>query len=285
MATPSIRLTYRDMDLFTALERCPLTVRQIQKLSVTFHSSYSSERRLQDRLMLLTRADLLRRYRYAATDAPGRYYYTLSPGSYRLLHGDEPPSGGLFHEVAVARQHHTHRLADFIVHTVIGAHAAGVEVKDFSRENTLKLSTADDHLYPDSAFTLTANQRAPFTFYVELDNSTEPLASPRERDSWRRKLQFYERLQDQSPGRFRVLGIVTKSPKRVSNMLTLAAAVARNPQRSLLYGVFLPEYREEPNPLTAPIFTDHRGLQVALWPSLPATAAPKSKALAADVRM
>src|SRR5207249_1428495 len=101
-------------------------------------------------------------------------------------------------------------------------HAAGVNLGDFARENTLRLSTGEEHLYPDAAFALSTLERPPFTFYVELDNSTEPLASPRTCDSWQRKLQFYERLQDQSPFRFRVLAVVTRSVHRMDHLLTLA---------------------------------------------------------------
>jgi len=51
------------------------------------------------------------------------------------------------------------------------------------------------------------------------------LASPRERESWLRKLQFYERLQDESDVRFRVLAVTTRSEHRARNLLALAASV------------------------------------------------------------
>src|SRR4051794_23072745 len=126
MAMP--HLTLRDMDLFTALERCPLTVRQLRELSVTFVSGFGSDRYLQHRLMQLAEAGLLRRYRYAAMEHPGEFYYTLSPESYRLLHSEDGPlpSDGFFREIRIARQHHTHRLADFIVRTVTAAHQSSV---------------------------------------------------------------------------------------------------------------------------------------------------------------
>jgi hypothetical protein len=71
-------LTQRDIDLLTAVERSPLTVHQLRALSVTFSAAFGSERRLQDRLTILTRAGLLRRFRYAATEGVGRYYYVLT---------------------------------------------------------------------------------------------------------------------------------------------------------------------------------------------------------------
>ena len=261
-------LTLRDIDLFTALGRCPLTVRQIRALSVTFPSGFGSDRRLQDRLAILAKAGLLHRFRYASMEGTGQYYYTLSPESYRVLHGQDAPlpSQGMFREIGVARQHHTQRLSDFLVHTFIAAHRDGVELADFHRENALKLSIGEEHLYPDSMLTLRVPDRPVFSFYAELDNSTEPLTSPREHDSWVRKLRFYEALADRSDHRFRVLGLITKSESRLRNLLALAAAQARNPKRSIFYAVYLPDYLSHPSPLRASLFTDHRELRVSLLP-------------------
>ena len=174
-------LTPRDLELLTAIERSPLTVRQIRTLSVTFRTAFGSERRLQDRMTILTRAGLLHRDRYAATEATGQYYYTLTHESYRLLHGSEAalPSPGLFRDIGIARQHHTRCLADFVVRTFVACHQSGVVVGGFSRENTLKLTVGEEHLYPDCAFTCCLPDRE-FLYYVELDNSTEPLTSPRD---------------------------------------------------------------------------------------------------------
>lgn len=157
-------------------------------------------------------------------------------------------------------------LADFIVHTTVAAHHDGVELGSFHRENTLQLSVGGAYLYPDAAFALQALGRTPFQFHVELDNSTEPLASPRAQDSWLRKLRFYEALQDQLPTRFRVLALVTKSPQRVRNLLALAGAQAKNPHRSLVLAVYLPEFLQHPAPLFTAIFTDHRGQPACLLP-------------------
>jgi hypothetical protein len=239
----------------------------LRALSVTFSAAFGSERRLQDRLTILTRAGLLRRFRYAATEGTGRYYYTLSPESFRFLHGSETalPSPGLFRDVGIARQHHTRCLADFVVATLVSCHHAGVLVGGFARENTLKLAVGEEHLYPDCAFTCCLSQRE-FLYYVELDNSTEPLTSPRERDSWKRKLEFYEQLQDLSSTRFRVLGLITRSSARLRNIAALAGALAKNPNRSLFYGVVLADFVRCASPLFTPLFTDHRGLHVSLLP-------------------
>lgn len=266
MANVNVSLTTRDYAIFRAIERSPLTVRQLRTLSGTFPAGFGSDRRLQDRLVQLTRAGLLRRFRYATLNGSGQFYYILTPSSFLVMHGDQAalPSPGTFQKIGIARHHHSHCLAEFIVHTVVTPKAAGASIGDFTRENALKLSIAGDHLYPDGYFTLTQPDRPPFLFYVELDNSTEPLASPRARDSWLRKLRFYEELQNNSPSRFRVLGIVTRSKQRLENIASLAASVATNPQRSLFLGVQLSEYLGSSRPLTSPLFTDHRGLHVSL---------------------
>lgn len=262
------RITLRDIDLFASLDRSPLTVRQLRAISRSFPSPFGSDRRMQDRLVQLTRAGLLRRHRYATTEGIGQYYYTLSPESYRLLHGMHAvlPSAGVFQEIGVSRQHHTHCLAEVIVRTVTAAAEAGVQVEEFRRENSLRLMLDDESLYPDCAFTLRIPERPGFTFYVELDNSTEPLASPRAHDSWLKKLRFYEKLQDGRTERFRVLGIVTKSPQRLDHLVALAAAEARNTQRSLFYGVDLRDYLTHPTPLFSTIFRDHRGQPASILP-------------------
>jgi hypothetical protein len=277
MAT--VHVTSRDVEIFSALERCPLTVRQLRRLSVTFCVAFGSDRRMQDRLAALTRSDLLHRFRYASMEGSGQFYYTLSPEGYRVLHGHDAqlPSPGMFRETGIARQHHTHCLSEFLVHTLVAAHRAGIDLAAFHRENALRLSLGEEHLYPDSTLTLTLCGRTGFTFYIELDNSTEPLTSPREHDSWVRKLRFYEAHQDRSDFRFRVLGLITKSPQRLRNLLSLAESMARNRQRSLFYGVSLPDYLASEEPLTSPLFTDHRGQRLGLLPASPLSAPPHAK--------
>ena len=245
------------------------TVRQLRALSRTFRTGFGSDRRLQDRLMQLTRGGLLRRFRYAALEGTGQFYYTLTPESFHLIHGTEAalPAPAQFREIGIARHHHTHSLAEFIVHTLVAAPVANATIGEFTRKNGLKLTIDADDLYPDASFTLTLPDRTPFLFFLELDNSTEPLGSPRSRDSWLRKLRFYEELQNRSTMRFRVLGVVTRSKQRLLNIAAMAATAATNPQRSLFLGVHLAEFLASDRPLTSPIFTDHRSLHISLLPS------------------
>src|SRR5438309_1645785 len=125
--SPLRLVTPRDRDLFAALDRCPLTVRQLLKLSATFSYPFTTERRVQERLQNLCAAGRVRRWLYATAGQGALSYYTLSHLGYQLLHGaDALPQGrGAFGPVGHARQPHTQALADAIVHLFVAAHAAG----------------------------------------------------------------------------------------------------------------------------------------------------------------
>ena len=273
MATDLItrHLTARDEEILLALDRCPLTVQQILKLSPTFPSHpFTSARSVQDRLSKLREAGWVAKFTYAVASrgaAPDYYKPTLL--GYRLLYGREavPPTKRAFCEVGLAHQHHTHCLADFIVHTVLVAHRSGVRMANFSREHTLQLGVSQQSLFPDSAFELRTPLHQHFSFYVELDNGTERVRSDKDVDSWQHKTRLYEQYQDQThPRRFRVLVVCTRSRDRLTHILDLAAAHARNPQRSLFYGVYLPDYLAEPVALSSPCFRNRHHRPVALIP-------------------
>lgn len=264
MAT--LRVNPRDLDLFRALDRGPLTVRQLLKLSSTFALPFSSERYLQTRLLQLAQAGLVRRGAYATTEPSILYYYTLSPESSRLLHGQDGPAPRHAPQIGLSRQHHTRSLGDFRVHTEFAAIAAGFVFTDFYAENTLRLEAVGQSLYPDCAFTLLAPPRPPLKFFVELDTGTEPVTSARERDSWQQKLTFYEALRDTCRYRFRVLGLFTCGAVRVENVCRLAAAMAQDPRRPLFCGISLRDFLNQDEPLTRPCFHDHCSRPVALIP-------------------
>src|SRR5437588_10626462 len=105
MATASslCLVTPRDRDLFLALERSPLTVRQLLKLSETFAYPFTTERRVQERMQRLVAAGRVRRWRYATAGQGALSYYILRPLGYRLLHGADAPAPrrGLFRPIGV----------------------------------------------------------------------------------------------------------------------------------------------------------------------------------------
>src|SRR5947208_8276573 len=95
MATASLRLvTPRDLDVLNALDHCPMTAVQLLKFSQTFDSPFPTEKRVRDRLHLLSDAGRVRRWQYATAGRGAPNYYTLTRLGSRLLHGDGalPPS-------------------------------------------------------------------------------------------------------------------------------------------------------------------------------------------------
>ena len=127
------------------------------------------------------------------------------------------------------KQHHTQCLADFVVQTAVAAHRSGVDFTGFYRENTLCLRVGDDCLYPDTAFQLVEPDGSEFGFFTEIDAGTERIASPKDVESWERKIRLYDRLQDQNPKRFRVLIVSTRSRERVRHILDLAGTLTAKP--------------------------------------------------------
>ena len=261
-------VTPRDLEIFTALDHTPLTATQLLKLSEIFARPFTSERRVRERLQTLCDAGRVRRWQYATAEHGVPNYYTLTRLGYQILYGEQatPPTKRYFGPVAIANQHHTQSLAEFIVHTRLAAHRTGVTFTSFYRENALRLVVGDEMLYPDCAFQLVRSDGQELSFMVELDNSTERIRSDKDLDSWQRKIRLYDRLQDDCPKRFRVLVVTTRSMERLTHILAAAAELVRNSKRSLFYGIHLDKYRSESAALTATCFLDHRGRHVALVP-------------------
>jgi hypothetical protein len=260
------KTTPRDIEILAALDCCPLTALQLLKLSQTFEHPFTTERLVRARLQILSECGRVRRSQYATAGHGTQNYYTLARTGYQLLHGPDavPPTKRYFAPIGFSREPHTRALADFIVHTAVAAHHANVAFTGFARENTFWLRVGDDTLFPDGAFQLVVGDRE-FSFFVELDNSGQRIRSDStDAESWERKIRLYEAVQDQCDMRFRVLVISTRSEQRLSHILQRASQVARNPQRSLVYGICLSDFLNQPRALTRRCFQNHRGERVAL---------------------
>lgn len=268
--TPRTLLTPRDEEILTALDRSPLTVEQLLKLSATFAQPFTSDSRVRGRLAALRTAGWTNRWQYATTDRGGAPDYNkLTLAGYRLLYGADakPPSKRAFAEIGVARQHHSRALADFIVHTLVAAHSENLAVLDFARENSIRLPVGDEALFPDAAFRLRLPDQW-LNFFVELDNGTERIRSQKDVESWERKIRLYEAYQDRCHERFRVLVVTTRSRERLERILLSAADLCHNPQRSLLYGVHLEDFLMSSQAITAPCFRDHLDRAVPMAPAM-----------------
>lgn len=268
MATLSsnLLLTARDLEILTALDRCPLTAEQLLRLSQAFAAPFTAERRVRERLQQLVAAGRVRRWHYATAGRGALGYYTLSRLGHQLVRADEaaPAAKRAFGPVGIARQFHTLRLADFIVHTAVCAHRAGLKLAGFYRENACRLTVGSESLYPDCAFQLLTPSGFPLSFFAEVDNSSEAVRSDKDRDSWERKLRLYHAFQNATPVRFRVLVLATRSSQRVGHVLDAARTILSNPQRGLVYGAFLDDFLARPDALTSPCFRDHLGRRRAL---------------------
>jgi hypothetical protein len=282
---PKYRLTGRDFDILTSLDRTPLAAEQLLKLSRTFAQPFGSLRMVRERLQGLGSAGWVRSARYATTSqGAGQNYYRLTRQGYGILYGEQAkaPTKRYFSPLSLARQHHSRSLADFIVHTIVAAHEDGVTFTDYYRENTLRLSIGGECLYPDCAFQLVLPDGRSFNYFVEVDNFSERIRSTKDSDSWQRKIRLYEDLQSSTSSRFRVLVVPTRSSVRLHGILALAATLASNPQRSLFLGVPLPCYLEEPNALTRPLFLDHHRRDVSLLPTVQTSTDKQNRSAASE---
>jgi hypothetical protein len=248
--------------------RCPLTAEQLLRLSATFSQPFLAVRRVRRRLHLLWSAGWVQCWQYATSSRGAVNYYKLTPAGFRLLNGPKTPlpSRAYFQPVSLGLQEHTRALADFIVHTLTSAQTASLAVLTFHRENELRLELGDAMLMPDCAFQILTTTGEVLRFCVEIDNGTEPLFSSKERDSWQRKIRFYERYQDGLPQRFRVVVVTTKSDRRHLSILRAASPLVRNPQRRLVYAAPLAAYLAAPDGVLAPCFLDHDQTPCALVP-------------------
>jgi hypothetical protein len=285
-----VRPTERDQEILAALDRCPLTILQILKLSEIFQRSFTSRRCVQDRLHTLALRGHVHRFQYAVPGRGTMNYYTLSREGYRLLHGHEArlPGHRFFEEQSESRLPHTQALADFIVHTVVAAHRSGIRVIDFHRENALRLEAGTEELYPDCAFRLHAPDDRVFEFFVEIDNGTETVATLSGRGLFERKILFYEAYRDQCEAlgqdhRFRVVLVTTKTETRLSHLLTRTKELLRSKNRPLLYGITLERYLATEGALEALAFHDHRRQPRALVPPASATLSPTVRAATAAI--
>jgi hypothetical protein len=284
-----VRPTLRDSAVLAALDRCPLTVRQLLRLSATFPPPFTSLRRVQERMAVLVGRGLVLRHQYAVPEAGTMNYCTLSPEGFRVVHGAEAPLPGhrFFEPLWASRLPHTQALADVIVHTAVAAYRAACVLDHFSRENALRLQIEEGFLYPDSAFRLVPPDGRTFEYFVELDTGTQPIKTEGGYGPIERKIRFYEAYRDhcQALGldhRFRVLFVTTKTDERLRHLLTRTRDLLKkeNKNRPLVYGITLASYLALQRPIHDAAFADHRGQRRSLVPPAPIALSPTAQAAA-----
>ncbi|TWT51716.1 hypothetical protein KOR42_34030 [Thalassoglobus neptunius] len=262
----------RDIELLMALDRCPLTVGQLCRLSLSFAAPFNDESNLRRRLRALANAGLLKSWRYSiASEGQSPKYFKLSRDGYRMLYGFDAvlPRRRYFEEIRPGHHHHTFCLAELVVRLITTGQREGTRVRHFARENSVKLVANGFTLFPDCAFQLVTRDGQEFNFVVELDNGTERIRTAKDVESIERKLRGYDAHQSQFASsdrqRYLVLFVTTRSSERTKRILDLAALVMQNPQRTVFLACDLPTL-DQHDPFEKPVFVDHRGLKRTLLP-------------------
>lgn len=274
-STFSYQPTPRDSELLRAIELLSPTAEQILKWSQTFTkptTPFTQIGGLRRRLNKLHAAGLVRRWRLAIeSQGTTPYYYKLSLEGHRALHGADATQkrSRAFSPIGLSLHTHTKALADFMVHTRVSAHRIGATFTDVYGENEYTVTVGDDSLRLDGRLTLLRSVLRRL-YNVEIDNSTETILSARDTDSIARKIRILvaedQQFEARDPHRAITLFVCNRSRDRMLNILDAAKLLVRNPDRSLIYGIYLPEYLALDDPLTTPCFLNQRQQRVALFP-------------------
>lgn len=266
------RIGPRDIDLFTALDRCPLTPAQISRLSVTFKSPFTDEANLRRRLRELAKADLVQSFPYAmCRDGRTPSYWKLTQQGYRMLYGEKVtlPQRRYFQAIKPGHHHHTFCLTETIVHLCVTAHHNGCQIVHFARENSFTLQAGQFVMAPDCALVVRRQDGHTYPFIIELDNGTERVRTKQDVESIERKLRGYDAHQSKydkfDPNRYLVIFITTRSELRLQHILQTAGEVMTQPQRRVFLGANL-ERLLSVDPFRESVLEDHRGLKRLLVP-------------------
>ena len=264
---PDFQIGKRDLELLTAIDRCPMTVRQLHLLSETFGVPFTDDANLRRRLRTFERANLVRKFAYAiASNGRAPYYFKLTRDGYRVLYGNGVPfpKRRYFEAVSPGHHRHTNSLAEVIIHLCLTAAKNQCEILHFARENSVKLVAEPFTLYPDCAFVVQRPDGKSFPFVVEFDNGSERVRTKQDVESIERKIRGYDAFQAKydkfDSDRYLALFITTRSKKRLDYIMELAAEVLLQPNRRVFVGCELNAFLNC-DPFRTAIFADHRGLK------------------------
>ena len=264
----------RDIELFTALDRCPMTAGQLCRLSETFSRSFPDVGNLRRRLRTFEAAGLVNKFPYAiAADGGTPSYYKLTKDGYRLMYGVDAalPKRRYFAAISPGHHHHTNSLAEVIVHLCLMAKKNDCRVLHFARENSVKLVAEPFTLYPDAAFVIERSDGRRFSFVVEFDNGTERVRSKQDVESIERKLRGYlahqSKFSAHDPNRYVVLFITTRSSKRLRYVFETAAEIMASNRRTVFTGCGLEDFLKH-DPFCEAVFENHFGLKRLMVPPI-----------------
>lgn len=270
----NFKIGQRDIEILTALDRCPMTAQQLCRLSESFSMPFSDEGNLRRRMRKLQEGGIVQKFPYAiAQDGRTPCYYKLTREGYALLYGETAalPKPRYFREISPGHHHHTYCLAETIVHLCVSAFENECEVLHFARENSVRLEADPFVLYPDGAFVIRRKDGRTFSFVLEFDNGTERVRSKQDIESIERKIRGYDSHQSQfdahDADRYLVLFITTRSEQRLQTILDLVADLTTQPGRRVFVGCTLSQLLDA-DPFVLSVFQDHRGLRRTIIPSI-----------------
>lgn len=268
-----LHITERDLELLAAIDVHPLTAEQLLCLSRTFREPFSQLRLLQRRLKRLTDASFIRSWPFTTTTGASPHYFKLSRTGFRVVYGEHHalPTRRYFEAIAPGHHHHTRCLGDFLVHVLIHAETGSATVRNFTRENDVRIESDGLLLFPDCTFQLALPTGQVFRYLVELDNGSERIRSAINTESIERKIRGYDAYQSRfdalDPLRPVVLFITTRSSERTQHILEAARAVMTNPNRTVFLAAELRTFLAAADPMNLVCLTDNRGRKRGLLPS------------------
>lgn len=270
----NFKIGARDIELFTALDRCPMTAGQLCRLSETFSKSFPDSGNLRRRLRTFAAAGFVNKFPYAiAADGRTPSYYKLTKEGYRLIYGVDAtlPKRRYFTEISPGHHHHTNSLAEVIVHLCVMAKKNDCRVLHFARENSVKLVAEPFTLYPDAAFVIERSDGRRFSFVVEFDNGSERVRSKQDVECIERKLRGYlahqSKFSAHDPDRYLVLFITTRSSKRLRYVFETTAEIMANNRRTVFTGCGLEDFLKN-DPFRKAVFENHFGLKRLMVPPI-----------------
>ncbi|MEM9941567.1 MAG: replication-relaxation family protein [Planctomycetota bacterium] len=269
MKSQNTKITHRDMEVFDILKLLPLTTTQIFRISQAFSFPFPSERVVYRRMQKLASGGLARRF-YFAFPSSGRnpLYWRLTNKSFQLTSEANQLTQKHRRSVAsigVSLHFHSHQLSEFLICLLLSAKKSAVDLQELKVESPISLGNDGESIIPDASFAFAAPDGGEFRFFVELDTGTERVATlQRVPSSIQKKLEFYERLRQQSTEPFRVLFVTTSSERRATNILRFSDRMSTNPTSRLIYAAHLPRLLQQNNCVTGQAFLDHKQRPVRL---------------------
>jgi hypothetical protein len=186
----NIEPTQRVKDILRLVDKTPLPAHLILDGSRTFGSAeepdtgFTNVRRVREKMQQLVAAGLVTERPYTIVGRGVMNFYQITPAGYELLYQAKPADS----------HQHLYANAKVIVKNLVAAHAAGIRISTFFRENETTFATGSYSVQPDNVHQLFFGGRF-FNCPFEIDRNTETLDGFHPK-AWRHRILAYEAYQD-----------------------------------------------------------------------------------------